>query len=178
MATPTGPVPGPSEAAPPYRPALRLDSWAVKYGIASKGQFGLDKSGFAPIEYDLPSFRTTKDPEIAAIEKFQRGNMGGFTSAELGQLDCLPTRELTSGNLQNDIIPMLRRDRWERVPAQPDLTRDHMYPLSNGNGIWSADNPEVWKILEPILRLASRMLMSIHVMPWVHCPHSSLSYID
>jgi hypothetical protein len=33
--------------------------------------------------------------------------------------------------------------------------------------MWSADNDEVWNIMEPIVRLASRILTSVHVMPWV-----------
>ncbi|KAE9369944.1 hypothetical protein N431DRAFT_345678 [Stipitochalara longipes BDJ] len=165
MATAIGPAPKPSGAAPP-RLALRPDSWAFKYGGLAEGRFGYDKSGFSPTEYVLPSIGTTENAITVEIEKFQRANIYGFTSRELGELDCLPTRELEPGNLQNGIIPILRRERWERFPAQPDLTRDHLYPLQNGNGMWSGDNPEVWAILEPVVKLASRMLMSIHVMPW------------
>ena len=139
----------------------------------AKGQFGYDKSGFSPTEYPALSFpKTSEDERIAAIERFQRKKLHGFTARELGQLDCLPTRELSPGNLENDIIPLLRRDRWETVPAQPDFTRDHMYPLANGKEMWSGDNDEVWNVLEPICRLASRMLLSLHMTPWVCLPVS------
>jgi hypothetical protein len=142
------------------------ETWAVKYGAMANGRFG-NKSGFSPTGYIYPTLEQGLHPNIQQIEGFQRDQFYGFTSRELGQLDCLPTRELIPANLQNDIIPMLRRENWERTPAQPDFTRDYLYPLKNGRGVWSADNDEVWNVMEPIVKLASRMLMSIHVMPWV-----------
>jgi hypothetical protein len=147
--------------------ALGPETWAVKYGATADGKFG-NKSGFTPTEYVLPTLAQSLDPETERIEKFQRSKLYEFTSRELGQLDCLPTRELAPGNLQNSVIPILRRENWERAPAQPDFTRDHLYPLKNGNGMWSADNDVVWKVIEPIARLASRMLRSIHMVPWVY----------
>jgi hypothetical protein len=144
-----------------------LKSWAVKYGALANGRFGSNKSGFTPIDYVFPTLGSTPDPNVMAIENFQRENLFAFTSRELGQLDYLPTRELMPGNLQNDIMPLLQRENWETAPAHPDFTRDHLYPLQNGKGMWSADNDEVWSVVEPIVKLASRMLMSVHVMPWV-----------
>jgi hypothetical protein len=147
--------------------ASRPEAWTTKYGAMANGRFGIDKSGFSPTEYTLPILGQSTDPDIDKIEAFQRNQLYGFTSRELGQLDCLPTRELTPGNLQNGIIPMLQRENWERTPAQPDFTRGYLYPLKNGNGMWSADNDAVWDVMEPIIILASRMLLSVHVMPWV-----------
>jgi hypothetical protein len=147
-------------------PAPGPESWAVKYGAMASGRFG-SKSGFSSTSYVVPTLGQAPEPIIITIEKFQRNNLYGFTSRELGQLDCLPTRELKPGNLQNDILPILQRENWERAPAQPDFTRDHLYPLKNGNGMWSADNDEAWNVMEPIVRLTSRMLTSVHVMPWV-----------
>jgi hypothetical protein len=151
------PIPGP-------------ESWAVKYGATANGKFG-SKSGFSPLEYVLPALGRTFEPTITAIEKWQREIFYGFTSRELDQLDCLPTRELKSGNLRNAILPILQRENWEKAPAQPDLTRDHLYPLQNGRGMWSADNDVVWTVMEPIVRLASRILTSVHVTPWVFLCH-------
>jgi hypothetical protein len=147
-------------------PSPGLESWAVKYGATANGKFG-SKSGFSPMDYVLPALGQTFEPTLAAIENWQREIFYGFTSRELDQLDCLPTRELKPGNLQNAILPILQRENWERTPAQPDLTRDHLYPLPNGQGMWSANNDVVWKIMEPIVRLSSRMLTSVHVTPWV-----------
>jgi len=177
MATANEPAAGPPAAVPPH-PPLRPDSWAFKYGALAKGQFGYDKSGLTPTDYVGLSFPKAEDAGVAAIENFQRAKIRGFTTRELGQLDCLPTRELVPGNLRNEIIPLLQRDRWETTPAQPDLTRDYTYPLPDGRGMWAGNNDVVWNVLEPICILASRMLMSIHTMPWV-CPyHSSLSPVD
>ena len=124
------------------------------------------------MDYVLPALGQTSEPTITAIEKWQREILYGFTSRELDQLDCLPTRELKAVSLRNSILPILRRENWEKAPAQPDLTRDHLYPLQNGRGMWSADNDVVWNVMEPIVRLASRMLTSIHVTPWVILCHS------
>ena len=151
------PIPGP-------------ESWAVKYGATANGKFG-SKSGFSPLDYVFPTLGQTPEPTITAIEKWQRGIFYGFTSRELDQLDCLPTRELKSSNLRNSILPILQRENWEKAPAQPDLTRDHLYPMQNGRGMWSADNNVVWSVMEPIVRLASRILTSIHVTPWVILCH-------
>ena len=144
-------------------------TWGSKYGATARGRFG-SKSGFSPTDYILPTLANSSNPERVAVKNFQRAFLYGFTTRELGQLDCLPTRELLPGNLSNDIIPMLRRENWERAPPQPDFTRDHLYPLRNGNRTWSGDNDDVWEILEPVVRMTSRMLMSIHFMPWVCMP--------
>jgi hypothetical protein len=132
-------------------------SWVAKYGAIANGKFGAHKSGFSPLDYVFPTLGQIPDPSIAAIETFQRNVLYGFTSRELGQLDCLPTRELMPGNLQNSILPILQRENWERMPPQHDFTRDHLYPLKNGSGMWSADNDEVWDVMEPIVKLASRI---------------------
>jgi hypothetical protein len=150
---------------------LGPESWSVKYGATANGKFG-SKSGFSPMDYVLPALGQNSEPTITAIEKWQREILYGFTSRELDQLDCLPTRELKAVSLRNSILPILRRENWEKAPAQPDLTRDHLYPLQNGRGMWSADNDVVWNVMEPIVRLASRMLTSIHVTPWVILCHS------
>ncbi|KAH7370195.1 hypothetical protein BKA65DRAFT_445034 [Rhexocercosporidium sp. MPI-PUGE-AT-0058] len=90
----------------------------------------------------------------------------GFSSRELGQLDCLPTRELLPSTLPKFILPMLRIENWETVPVQPDFPRDALYPMANGQGMWVASNPLIWPILEPVLILATKMLTSIYVLPW------------
>jgi hypothetical protein len=151
-------------------PGRRLTQWASRYGPAAEG---MDFSGYTPADLAFPKYvigNTTEAArmgDIEIIEEFQRTRLYGFTTRELGDLDCLPTRELAPSDLKNPIIPLLRRDRWEVIPIQPDFTRTNLYPLKNGRGNWIAANDEVWKILKPVLILASRMLMSSHNLPWV-----------
>lgn len=41
---------------------------------------------------------------------------------------------------------------------------NHSLPYS---GKWEANNPDVWKIMEPGLRIATRLLLSAHALPYV-----------
>jgi hypothetical protein len=129
------------------------------------------KSGFTPIDTAFPfSTPPSKNEQLEThrIEKFQRHELYGFTTNELAQLDCLPLRDLRQGNLSpNAILPILQRGNWETTPQYPDWDRIHLYPLHNGNGMWVASNDDVWKVLEPICSLATRMLLSAHLLPWV-----------
>ncbi|KUJ17619.1 uncharacterized protein LY89DRAFT_546953, partial [Mollisia scopiformis] len=100
-------------------------------------------------------------------EKHQRSNLYGFTTRELTELDCMPTREVKPADVQSYIIPLLQRQTWETVPVQPDFQRTRLYPLKNGNGNWVASNDVVWQVMEPCVRLASQTLMSAHLLPWV-----------
>ena len=113
-----------------------------------------------------------------ALETHQKKIFMGFTSQELFILDCLPTRELQPGNLALDIIPLFDRTRWQTGPIKPDLTRDNLYPLSDGRGLWLGDNDVVWDMMEPILRLASQMIMATHLLPWVLDFCLSLDFTD
>ncbi|KAL2071981.1 hypothetical protein VTL71DRAFT_11324 [Oculimacula yallundae] len=144
-------------------PSLPLTDWARKYGRYS---FTDHKSGLTPIEYVFARSGGQSNPDEGMYEEYQRSLLRGFTTRELGQLDCLPTRELITSNLPAFILPMLRIEHWETTPAQPDFLRDNLYPLANGQGMWVASNPVVWSILQPILALATKMLTSLYVLPW------------
>ncbi|KAN0095999.1 hypothetical protein V8E51_014804 [Hyaloscypha variabilis] len=92
----------------------------------------------------------------------------GFTSRELVDLDVWTTRELKAGDLSNPIMDLLHRDRWEKGPDVkterenlPSLRRNNV-----GKGDWTAANADIYAELEPVLMIASRILMSIHLVPW------------
>jgi len=141
-----------------------LTPWAKRYGAMPNSH----KSGLTPIDYLFPrQISAAKQQELRESERFQQSRLYGFTTRELGQLDALCTRDLVPGNLQNGIVPFLQRDSWEKVPAQPDFQRSRLYPVKNGTGMWIADNDEVWKVLEPCVRVASRLLLSTYLLPWV-----------
>ncbi|CZS92786.1 uncharacterized protein RCO7_10200 [Rhynchosporium graminicola] len=152
----------PTVPAPPAPPALPLTAWARKYGKFSVND---RKSGLTPTGYTFPRLGNQLNSE-SIYEAHQTRKLLGFTSRELGQLDCLPTRELVPSTLPTYILPMLRIENWEIEPAQPDFGRDALYPMANGQGMWVASNPVVWSLLKPILSLATTMLMSIHILPW------------
>lgn len=145
---------------------LPLTEFARKYGVLT----GTHRSGLTPDEGSIPYIGSpvdTWDPKLA--RSYQRSLFQGFTSEELQRLDCLPTRELKPGNLQNQVLPIMGRGTWDAGPL-PDYDRDFFYPLQDGNGLWDVSSrDDIWNALQPCLILASRILMSAHLMPWVCC---------
>ncbi|OWP02859.1 hypothetical protein B2J93_3439 [Marssonina coronariae] len=148
---------------PPSNPTRPLTAWARKYGQFSPTNH---KSGYTPTEYRFPVLGATNQSPEAQYEEFQKRKLFGFTTRELAQLDCLPTRELKPSTLASHIMPILRRENWEQAPLQPDFSRSNLYPLADGRGMWSAHNDVVWDVLEPILILASKFIGSAYVLPW------------
>lgn len=142
-----------------------LTEFARKYGRYNANDY---RSALTPDEAAFPYIGTSPYNEWDA-RGYQRARLFGFTTEELSRLDCLPTRELKPGNLQNGIVPLLRRERWEYTPRRPDLDRDYMYTymVAGTYEFWWAGNDVVWAALEPALLLASRIIMSTHLMPWV-----------
>lgn len=142
--------------------------WALKYGVVNPTDLN---SGYTPLSLTFPTVGAIPPAQLASnrtvIEDFQKDNLYSFTTSELARLDCLPTRELKAGNIQTGIHPIFHRQRWEVTPPFPDFMRPNLYPVKNGTGDWIANNNEVWAIIQPALVLASRMLMSVHILPWV-----------
>lgn len=152
-----------------------LTQFAQKYGPRD----GQRESGLSPLEYSFPRQVSEDEKESNILrEEFQRNKLYEFTTRELVQLDVISDQKLKGPNLQNGIIPMLGRDRWESQPPQPSFTRNYLYSLWNGRGLWSSENPEVWRVLEPCLRLASRILLSLNTLPWVKIPPELLRLLS
>ncbi|KAB8300874.1 hypothetical protein EYC80_002802 [Monilinia laxa] len=128
-------------------------------------------SGLTPLPSLFPqsTFDREEQNTRTRIEKFQRRILHTFTARELANLDVITDRELTTPNLDNPVMPMLRQNRWEIRPSQPQFTRDNMYPLildGEAKGEWSMHNPLVFEIMKPILRLATRTLNIMYTLPW------------
>lgn len=138
-----------------------LTEFARKYGALT----GQNRSGFTPDEGSIP-YVGPSPFDIWDPTAHQRANLYGFTSEELQRLDCLPTRELKPSNLQNQILLIFGRETWDAGPL-PDYDRDFFYPLENGNGLWDVSDDDIWNLLQPCLVLASRILISVHLLPWV-----------
>ncbi|KAA8571431.1 hypothetical protein EYC84_001432 [Monilinia fructicola] len=143
---------------------------------ANAGKYGPWKrnpniSGLTPLPSLFPKARV--DPEELnarmRIEKFQRKILHTFTARELADMDVITDRELSSPSLGNPVMPMLRQNRWEIKPSQPQFTRDNMYPLiidGEMKGEWSMHNPLVFEIMKPILKIATRTINSMYTLPW------------
>lgn len=140
-----------------------LSEFARRYGPRDNTA----NSGLTPTEYSFPRHITNEEAEIIEDrEEFQRERLHGFTTKELMALDAISDRKLKEGNLRNKIHPIMTRDRWENVPPS-SFGRTALYPVESGTGLWSSDNNEVWRVLQPSLKLASRILLSSHMLGWV-----------
>lgn len=142
----------------------QLTVFAQKYGPYPGQTF----SGLTPIAPQFPGPQT-KEANQLRIEKenWQRQACWGFTTRELAQLDVFSSRKLNDESLQNGILPLMARDRWETKPPSPHWKRDFLYRMKDGTGLFTVDNADVWRVLEPCVRLASRHVTSIHCLPWV-----------
>jgi hypothetical protein len=146
----------------PQAPMGQHSNFASKYGVRAIGDL---KSNLTPLQDAFPTLRPT--PNLEEKEDYQRQMFYGFTSNELNRLDCFPTRQISPGDLAGGILPMLQPDRWEVTPCQPDFTRDHLYPITNGTGNWIMSNPQVGNIMQQPLKIASRIMSSVQLLPWV-----------
>ncbi|TGO70318.1 hypothetical protein BELL_0731g00040 [Botrytis elliptica] len=147
---------------------LRQSRNVPKYGAWSENP---QISGLTPLAPLFP--KAHMDPEEIVlrnrIEDFQREQFDGFTARELADMDVITDRHLKDSTLDNPVMPLFQQERWEIQPHQPDLTRDHMYPLiidGVQRGDWSMHNPLVYEKLKPVLQLASRTIMSMYTLPW------------
>lgn len=144
--------------------AQPLSEFARRYGPWN----GTSHSKLTPLEYSFPRYIT--DDEAASIqdrENYQVQNLHTFTTQDLVQQDVITDRKLKDSNLQNGIHPLMTRDRWENAPPTLSFGRTQLYTVRGGTGLWSSDNDEVWRVLEPCLKLATRTLLSMHTLGWV-----------
>ena len=84
----------------------------------------------------------------------------------MADLDVIVDRDLKPGNLNNSICSIYKRDVWEVTPST-SFARVTPYPVINGTGQWLGSNDQVWEMLLPAIKIASRYMMSSHLLPWV-----------
>jgi hypothetical protein len=146
------------------QPSPVLTDFARLYGHNPNENF----SKLTPVIPPFPGRESVAERQFRLQkEQYQRENLLGFTTRELANLDVISDRALKTGNLQNCILRIMSQDRWETSPPYPHWPRDIFYPVNNGHGFWTVSNPDVWRILEPCLRMASRYVMSMHCLHWV-----------
>jgi len=133
----------------------------------------LGKSFLTPVDtvfptgIELSAQELERNAQNRAAENFQKQELYGFTTRELVDLDAISARYLKPQDLSNGIIPPLLR--WVQRPYKlMDGSPGYFYPIGFGYpGVWAASNPIVWSAMYPALVLASQMLTSIHMLPWV-----------
>jgi hypothetical protein len=136
--------------------------WARKYGRRNPTDI---HSGLSPIYPNLLDgasliHGTGRRPVQELLdEQFQRTRFD-FTTQELVDIGCITSQPFKPGNLNNQLLPFLRQERWD------DGTHLYQFPAPGG-GIWTAHNPQVWAVLEPVLRLASRIFGDLMMTPFV-----------
>jgi hypothetical protein len=155
-----------------------LTRYAEKYGVGPKENgtpiFGPGKSGLTPLSPDNPYTRLNQTAtEVREdLEAYQRSVFLGFTSRELFDLDIITSRQLREISINAPIHPIFGKYRWESS-VRKDYTRQSLYTLPGklvGNAqdsVWVAQNPVVWRVLEPSLRLASVMIENLPKTSWV-----------
>jgi hypothetical protein len=99
----------------------------------------------------------------SSVEKYE---LFTFTTKDLLELDVISLRTFKKSNLRIPILPFLRRYQWDNGT--------HTHKVSfDSKGFFTAHNPTIWTILEPVLVLASRML-TVRILGTRSC-YSSLS---
>ncbi|CAG8983494.1 hypothetical protein HYALB_00004294 [Hymenoscyphus albidus] len=143
---------------------------------------------FAPVPLSFPKILRTKkerkanQKDIERIE-WQKNRLGGLTTQELIDLNVNSDRKLNLPNLRNPIGPTLAKRKLEtretfKIYKQYESNvRKNTYPMNVNyplpyDGRWEANNPHVWKVLEPCLRLAQRLLMSSQTLQHTQLKHS------
>lgn len=95
------------------------------------------------------------------------------------KVDIHSDRELKPTTLTNPLGPLFRKERWETQESIKELRnynwpeyRRKLHPMSVNytlpyEGNWEANNPHLWKMMEPSLRLAERLLMGTQTLQHV-----------
>lgn len=99
----------------------------------------------------------------------------GFTIPDLINLGAVADgkeEDVRPNDLKGSIHPAFAFEKWEKsVPSH--FKRSCLYrvrPDPNGeprSGRYTVDNPIVWKVLEPCLKLVSKFVNNAHLFPWV-----------
>lgn len=140
--------------------------WAAKYGANDQITSNTPGScsGITPIfPTGIGNNALKRDPRDEESEDIQKEQLYGFTTQELIDLDAITRRTLQPPPATSDarIAPFWRRENWADGGIFADGSgKFQMYPLPLGfDGDWIAKNDVVWNIMEPILILASSLLV-------------------
>lgn len=144
--------------------------YAMKYGewVGAPG-----RSGLTPLPLSFPNLMPTREEAEMQltneqIKRFQLGLFSFYTTRDMMDSGVLTTRKMRSNNLTNSISDCL--ENWETEDTvDPEFSRRSVYHIAGQpeGSNWVAHNPLVKPLLDPILRLTSRILHNMHMLPWV-----------
>ncbi|CAG8961579.1 hypothetical protein HYFRA_00006113 [Hymenoscyphus fraxineus] len=147
---------------------------------------------FQPVR--APTLTEELNEREKETENWQRRTLYGFTARyesygpssyklgilsvllrDLYDLDAVTSRKLRKPNLSNEILPIYKDKQWivdfdsGVLPAATDYYRleDHCPANSGLQGEWSMQNPIIRDIMQPVLRLATRMVTNSCLLPFL-----------
>ena len=142
-----------------------LSEWAKKYGPSTEIRSippGL-RSGLTPISrLGLGRLLSEEEKRLAEEnEAFQRQHLFEFTTQELKDLDIISERSFAHSTIQAHIVPFWSRGNWYdgNVSANGAPLRTYPLPAPYFNSRWVSTDDAVWGLLQPILKLASKILV-------------------
>jgi hypothetical protein len=142
-----------------------LTKYAKKYGLAKEPWLRrIGKSGLSPINLGfLKDFLPAETFSLySRAVMYQQWNISVFTSQILLQWGAIESENVKPSDL-TWIHPIYTRDKWlNKLPAhRPAIPLGHGLP-----GEYTAQNPVVWKVLVPVLALASQFIANSHLWAW------------
>ncbi|KAK0104244.1 hypothetical protein ONS96_005336 [Cadophora gregata f. sp. sojae] len=143
-----------------------LSEWARKYGASTEIRSNPPerRSGLTPISRIwLSQFPMSEEDERLAEENelFQRRHLFEFTTQELKDLDVISERKFGPSTIQAHVAPFWSRENWYdgKVSANGALLRTYPLPAPYFNSRWVGTDEVVWALLQPIITLASKILV-------------------
>jgi hypothetical protein len=98
------------------------------------------------------------------VMQHQEHILRGFTVGELKSIGCWDKPEVLANDLQIPIHPLYRKEKWINCPDDMKSKGD---PIGDGiPGFWEVENPIVWNMLQPILRIATHFITNISLWQW------------
>ncbi|PBP19973.1 hypothetical protein BUE80_DR009195 [Diplocarpon rosae] len=136
----------------------------------------IKKSGLTPLlpvpffQRDIPTpFLSPASQRQRALLHYQTRRFWGFSAAELQALGVVAGLDTGASRSTLDAVAkthmLYQRTQWETL----DEMGAHVGPVPIRGGIegfWVADNPVVWKALQPSILLASMLITKAAVYPW------------
>ena len=142
-------------------PTQGRSKYGKQFGEGTIPMFkGTGKSGLTPIDPVNPNVavKPESQKERQLHEAYQRKYLRQFTSRELQDADSLEIENLALGGLgQVPLHPVFQRNKWSEEDED----------IGDGiDGKWGGQNDKVWEVLQPCLRLATRLLENSQVGLW------------
>ncbi|ATZ51803.1 hypothetical protein BCIN_07g03740 [Botrytis cinerea B05.10] len=149
--------------------------WASKYGVLPEAMdptqlfFPYKKSALTPHALDNPRLKAER-------KNHQKWILSGYWPELLEEIGAYPYPLNYLPVLTNPIDPIFQLNQWQpphTLETWPIIRMEFpphkpFFPIEPDNtGLWTADNPAVWRRLDPILRLCTRLLHHSAATCWL-----------